>query len=472
MIRRRHEQRSVFELYLPDGEKLWPEELRRIDKVLEDEAVIDTMCEGLGRRWPQSTRRGRSGTPAEVVLRMLVLKHLFKWSYDELEREVRANLVYRAFARVGAEKVPDAKTILKITRALGPEVIEQLHSRVVALAIRAGGSKGRRFRIDTTVVETNIHYPTDSSLLSDGIRVVTRVVKRVENLIGAGRRRMRNYGRSVKRQCMKIRLLARSPKNRDQQVEVYRKLMTTARKVVREGKRTGRRMQVRLRGAASTGEWKRRLGNVKEELNIFCNRLEKVLEQTKQRVFGGDTHVPNKLLSVFETHTEAIRKGKMDKPTEFGKMVTIQEAEGGLVTAYEVQGRRQWDSKLWEPALDKHAQIFGRAPYLAAADRGFSSKWNEEVAQQLGVRHVCLPKKGRISQQRRRHQRQRWFRRGQRWRAGSEACISVLKRRHGLDRCLYRSEDGIQKWVGLGVIASNLLTIGRRPAASRPRSTI
>jgi IS5 family transposase len=462
MIRRRYAQRSLFELLLPDGEKLWPDDLRRIDELLEDEVVVESIVEGLQKRWPLSRIRGRAGTPAEVVLRMLVLKHLYRWSYDELEHQVRTNLVYRAFARVGCEKVPDAKTILKIARSLGEEVIESLHERVVAVAIRAGVSRGRRLRIDTTVVETNIHYPTDSSLMVDGIRVITRVVKEVEKQIGSGRKRMRNYLRSVKRQCLKIRLLARHVKNRPERVTVYRKLMATARKVVREGQRVRRRLKAQVRARGSSEAIRGRLELADEQLKTFCRRLQQVVEQTKQRVLGGDTHVGNKVLSMFEPHSEAIRKGKMDKPTEFGKMVTIQEAEGGLITAYEVQARRKSDSELWEPALKEHQRIFGRAPYLATADRGFASKKNEEMAQEFGVRRVCLPKKGRLLEKRRRYQQQRWFRRGQRWRAGCEARISVLKRRHGLERCLYRGEAGIRRWVGLGVIADNLLHISRR----------
>ena len=161
MVRRRQRERSLFEVLLPDGHKLWPEWLRRIDTLLEDEAVIEVVAQALEARWPQSRRRGRPGTPAEVVIRMLILKHLFDWSYDDLEHEVRANLVYRAFTRIDAGEVPDAKTILKIARALGPEVVEQLHRQVVEVAKRAGVTHGRRFRIDTTVVETNVHYPTD-----------------------------------------------------------------------------------------------------------------------------------------------------------------------------------------------------------------------------------------------------------------------------------------------------------------------
>ena len=155
-----------------------------IDTLLEDEAVIEVVAQALEARWPQSRRRGRPGTPAEVVIRMLILKHLFDWSYDDLEQEVRANLVYRAFTRIDAGEVPDAKTILKIARALGPEVIAQLHRQVLEVAKRAGVTHGRRFRIDTTVVETNVHYPTDSTLLQDGVRVLTRTLQRAGAALG------------------------------------------------------------------------------------------------------------------------------------------------------------------------------------------------------------------------------------------------------------------------------------------------
>jgi hypothetical protein len=139
MVRRRQRERSLFEVLLPDGHKLWPDWLRRIDTLFEDEAVIEVVAQALESRWPQSRRRGRPGPPAEVVIRMLILKHLFDWSYDDLEHEVRANLVYRAFTRIDADEVPDAKTILKIARALGPEVIEQLHRQVIDVAKRSRG---------------------------------------------------------------------------------------------------------------------------------------------------------------------------------------------------------------------------------------------------------------------------------------------------------------------------------------------
>jgi Transposase domain (DUF772)/Transposase DDE domain len=455
MVQRKQRERSLFEVLLPDGHKLWPDWLRRIDTALEDEAVIDVVAQALEKRWPQSRRRGRLGTPAEVVIRMLILKHLFDWSYDDLEHEVRANLVYRAFTRIDAGDVPDAKTILKIARALGPEVIEQLHRQVVEVAKRAGVTHGRRFRVDTTVVETNVHYPTDSSLLQDGVRVLTRTMHRASAALGDRRGRVRDRRRSIGRRVLIIGRQARSPETRDALVRSYRQLMATTRAVVRDATMMVHRISQRLRTASPAVA--RTLNQTRERLRQMQPLVTRVLAQTRARLLGGDIHVPDKVLSLFEPHTEAIRKGKIAKPTEFGKLVTIQESEHQIITAYEVHATRPADMTLWTPALDRHIAIFGRAPDVAAADRGFSSAKNEDAAVARGVRRVILPRPGRKTPARRAHERQRWFRRGQRWRVGCEGRISVLKRRHGLRRCRYHGADGTARWVGLGVIADNLV---------------
>jgi IS5 family transposase len=467
MVRRRQRERSLFEVLLPDADKLWPDWLKRIDTGLEDEAVIETVATALEQRWPQSRKRGRPGTPAEVVIRMLILKHLHDWSFDELEQEVRANLVYRAFARIGVEAVPDAKTILKIAKTLGPDVISDLHQRIVEVAKRAGVTRGRRFRIDTTVVETNVHYPTDSGLLQDGIRVLTRTMQRASQALGDAPGRVRNRLRQVSRRCAAIRQHARSPKMREALVKSYRRLMATSRAVLRDATTMVRRVGQRL--GRVTEPTAPMLTTARAQLQRMRPLVARILDQTRARVFGGDTHVPDKVLSVFEPHTEAIRTGKMAKPTEFGKLVTIQEAEHQIVTAFEVHSVRPADVSLWGPALDRHQQIFDRPPDLATGDRGFSSTANERAAQDRGVRRVVLPARGRKSATRRAHERQRWFRRGQRWRTGCEGRISVLKRRHGLRRCRYHGHDGMHRWVGLGVIADNLINVAtfldRRAAA-------
>jgi IS5 family transposase len=457
MVRRRQRERSLFEVLLPDGHKLWPDWLRRIDTLLENDAVIEVVAHALESRWPQSRRRGRLGTPAEVVMRMLILKHLFDWSYDDLEREVRANLVYRMFTRIDAGQVPDAKTILKIARALGPEVIEQLHRQVVEVAKRAGVTHGRRFRVDTTVVETNVHYPTDSTLLQDGVRVLTRTMQRASTAMGDPPAGIRNRLRSVTRRVLIIGYEARSPKTRDAMVKSYRTLMATTRAVLRDAATMVRRLCQRTRTASP--QVRTILQRAQDGLAAMRPLVQQVVDQTRARVLGGDTHVPGKVLSLFERHTVTIRKGKIAKPNEFGNLVTIQEAEHQIVTAYAIHAARPADVTLWTPALDRHQAIFGRSPDLAAGDRGFSSATNEQAATDRGVRRVILPRRGPKSAARRAYERQPWFRRGQRWRVGCEGRISVLKRRHGLRRCRYHGVDGMHRWVGLGVIADNLMNI-------------
>ena len=174
---------------------------------------------------------------------------------------------------------------------------------------------------------------------------------------------------------------------------------------------------------------------------------------------------PDKLVSVFEPHTEIIRKGKASKPTEFGKMVKVQEAEHQIVTHYQVFPQRPADSDLLVAAVEQHVAVLGRTPDLVAADAGFYSQANEKALQEQGVQRISITNKGTNSAARKKLQKERWFKNGQRWRTGCEGRISVLKRRHGLDRYPYRGWEGIERWVGLGVIADNLINIGLQMAA-------
>jgi IS5 family transposase len=200
------------------------------------------------------------------------------------------------------------------------------------------------------------------------------------------------------------------------------------------------------------------LANYLEEMNGLTVR---VLKQTKARVLEGNHHYADKLYSIFEVHTEAIRKGKLSKPTEFGKLVQIQEAEHQIITNYKVFADRPADQELLIPAIEKHREIFGWVPQLVASDAGFFSLENVRQAKELGVKRVAVPNKKGRDQTRSKEQKQRWFRRAQRWRVGCEGRISVLKRRHGLRRCRYRGMDGMERWVGWAVIADNLIHIGK-----------
>jgi len=462
MVRRQHAQRSVFEMILPDGEQLWDPELRRIDEVLEDEELIEPVEEALRRRRPQSRLRGRPGTPAAVALRMLVLKHLYHWSFADCEREVRGSLLYRAFCRLDCERVPDAKTLIRLAQALGPEVWKRVLERLVQVGRQRKVVRGRKLRVDTTVVETNIHYPTDSSLLGDGVRVITRALHKIRQAVG--QLRFRDRTRSVGRRVFAIAEQSRKLGEEAQagMKKLYRQLMGSTRAVLRASARAVASAKRRAKQLAP-----RLLLQVQglcQQVQQMRELTQRVLEQTRARVLKGDTHYPGKVFSVFEPHPEGIRKGKKLKPTEFGKLVKIQEAEAQFITDYEVCAERVPDGKLWEPSLERHQQLFGRAPHLATADAGFASAANEEAATKRGVGRVALPRYGRISASRRLRQKQAWFRRAVRWRTGCEGRISALKRRHGLTRCRYRGVPGMERWVALGVIANNLLVLARAPA--------
>ena len=192
----------------------------------------------------------------------------------------------------------------------------------------------------------------------------------------------------------------------------------------------------------------------------MASRTKQVVSQTKARVFGGNEHFESKVLSMFEPSTEVIRKGKASKPTEFGKMVKIQEAENQIVIDFEVYDKKPSDSDLLIPSIATHQELTGRTPHLVAADAGFYSAKNEAKAMEMGVKGVSVPNRSTKSPARRQHQRKRWFKKGQKWRTGCEGRISLLKRRHGLTRSRYKTEAGMKRWVGLGVIADNLINIG------------
>jgi transposase, IS5 family len=450
--------------------ELWEDWMRHVDQVLVDAQLLGTVYEALARRWTNSRTRGRKGTPVEVVLRLLLLKHIRNWSYAVLEREVRANLVYRQFTRIGAAKVPDAKTLGRLGVALGPDIVEQIHRRVVAIAQEQEIVRGRQMRVDTTVVETDIHYPTDSSLLSDGVRVLTRTMKKIQELAAATGTQLRDRTKSARRYALQIARVVRSrtEQSKDRMQQWYGKLLFITGRVVGQANRFVREVVTGVKHGAKLIEQAAIHGHC-VYLETMIPRVQQVMRQTRARVFGGDTHTPGKLVSLFEPHTEIIRKGKAAKPTEFGKMVKIQEAEQQIVTHYEVYDQRPSDSDLLVPALQAHERQFGQPPRLVAADAGFFSARNEAAAHERGVKRVAIPNLGTKSAERKKLQRRPWFRQAQKWRSGCEGRISLLKRRHGLTRSRYKGLHGIKRWVGFGVIADNLINIGRAMAARPAR---
>jgi IS5 family transposase len=464
LIQLRHGQPSLWHSGLAkDIEDLWEPWIKEVDGRLEDAALLEGVYQAQGKRHRHSRTRGRMQTAAEVALRLLILKHVRNWSYDELEGEVRANLVYRAFTRMGDQKAPDAKTLGRLAQVVGPEVIRDLHERVVALAREHRVVTGRKLGVDTTVVETNIHYPTDSNLPGDGAPVLTGTMKRIQKQAGGLKKKIRDRMRTVKKRVVAIALAARQVglERDERHRRQYADLPTVTGRILNQAKGVLAEVEQLPRPG------RRRLQPLTERLVTMANRVRQVVKQTRARIFEGITGFPGKLVSVFEPHTEIIRKGKLSKPTEFGKLVQVQEAENQIITEYRVFAERPSDAELLVPAVQEHQRHFGPVPRLVAADAGFYSRENEKKVQEMGVRWVAVPNRKTSSEERKKLQRQRWFGAGQRWRTGCEGRISVLKRRHGLNRCRYRGLNGMERWVGLGVIADNLIHIGCRLALQR-----
>jgi transposase, IS5 family len=434
--------------------------MRELDRILDDEQLVTLVYEALSKRHRRSRNRGRHGTPAEVVLRLLALKHIFNWSFDDTEREVHASLLYRQLARVGAGAVPDGKTLGRQALALGPEVIVQIHRRLVTIAREHKIAPGRKLRVDTTVVETNIHYPTDSSLLGDGVRVLTRVMKKVNEVADGAGTSLRDRSRSVKLRVVEIARVSRSksPQGQERMRKLYEKLLDASGRVAGQARRFVREIAEGVKQSSDVLK-QAALAGMKQELETVLERVKQVRRQTRKRVFGGDTHVEGKLVSIFEPATEVIRRGKASRPTEFGKMIKVQEAENQVITDFEVYDKRPADSDLLAPAIQIHKERLGRPPDLATGDAAFYSIAGEKAAQELGVKHVSVPNRKTKSAERRKLEKQRWFKQGQKWRTGCEGRISVLKRRHGLNRCRYKGDLGMRRWVGLGVISDTLINI-------------
>jgi IS5 family transposase len=443
---------------------LWEPWMRHADQALEDEALLLIIQQELAKRCKKSKTRGRPGTTAEIILRMMLLKHFRDWSFEDLTREVRANLVYREFTRIGGGKVPDDKTMGRLARQLGPEVVEKVHQRVVEIALEKKVAAGRKLRVDTTVVETNIHYPTDSSLLGDGVRVLTRVMKKVTEVAGQVGTVLRDRTRSIK---LKVLAIARASRNKTESgkqklQQAYVALLDATGRVVGQAKNFSQE----IAGGIKRGN-RKLLKKAKGQLDEMIPRVQQVLRQARERVLHGNTRAEGKIVSIFEPETEVIRKGKAKKPNEFGKLVKIQEAENQLITSYEVLDRRPADSTLLIPSIEQHIRQFGHAPNALAADPGFFSAANETAAEKMGVKRVSIPSNGTPGKQRKEKQKKPWFKKLQKWRTGCEGRISVLKRRHGLYRSRYKGLHGLKRWVGLGVIADNLIHISDHMARAQ-----
>jgi IS5 family transposase len=452
MLRERYEEDKFFMTIQTLASEMDPE-LAQIDRILDDDELFQMIKQDFAQRYPHTTCMGRPSSPVEVVLRMLVVRHLYHWSYEATEQHVKDSLVLRRFCRVYLEAVPDDTTLMRWANQIQPDTMLALNRRITTIATALKVTRGRKLRTDGTAVETNIHPPTDNSLLGDGVRVISRRLKRAQVLLGEtlDKALFRDRTRSARRTARHISQQAQRGKAALK--PCFRKLVAITHASLRQAHRVRAALENWPDAAAD---------RVRAALDTFIPRMEQVIAQTVRRVFE-DEAVPatDKIVSLFEAHTDIVKRSTAKQDVVFGHKVWLDEVDGGILSGYRVLDGNPGDSDQWQPSLDHHVAQFGQPPWQASADRGVYSLPNETYAETLGVKRVILPQPGAKSDARRAHERQRWFQRGRRWHAGVEGRISVVKRKHGLARCLDHGVAGFQRWVGWSVIANNLSVMGR-----------
>ena len=458
MLRDKYECDPAFWAIIEQQALKMDPELAAIDRILEDENLYQLIKTDLAHHRPKTLLTGRNSTPIEAIIRLLAVKRLYRWSYAETEQHVRDSFILRWFCRIYFEPVLDHTNLNRWALLIQPETLHAFNARLTTIATSLKVTRGRKLRTDGTVVETPIHYPTDSSLLADGVRVLSRTLKRAKAIVSQTAEvtsaTFRDRTRTARHQARQIVNGARqkSAAAKAAMQQTYRQLISLTQASVQQAQTVLMALQTQPEPTAQ---------KLATTLTSFIPRVERVLAQAVGRVINGEM-VPSaqKIVSLFEPHTDIIRRQKAGKDTEFGHKVWLDEVEGGLVTRWQVLQGNPDDAEQWQPALDYHRQQFGKPPDQASGDRALYSPENEAYARRQGVKRPILPQPGRKAEPRRLYETQPWFKRGRRFHAGVEGRISVLKRKHELDRCRDHGEANFDKWVGWGVIAGNLAVMG------------
>lgn len=430
------------------------------------ELVYQDLVRGLKR--PQT---GRAGMTAAQVLRAFILQRLKNWDFRELRERIADGYTLRRFTTFDSHPVPKHDAFNRAFHRLTPATLRALNEAVVQAAVTLGLEDGAQLRVDTTVVETDIHFPTDCTLLWDAVRVITRLVQRLGDRRPHAAQGFPDRTRRARRRMQEISRM--TPRQRPrQQRRKYRDLLTVTEAVVQGARAVSAKAREGGPGDAIGGEIVARLC---EEIEQFCGLGDRVIEQTRRRVLQGEqVPVRGKIFSIFEPHTDLIVRGKANTPVEFGHKIFLAESRRGLITDYRVLVGNPADEEQVTPSLAQHTARFGGPPVVYAGDRGFHSPANVQALKAGGVRTECLPQRGGSkTPERAAYEKSPAFRKGQRFRAGIEGRISVLARGRGMHRCLLEGRDRFELFVGAAVLANNLLRIAdlmKTPRARRRRA--
>ncbi len=409
---------------------------------------------------------GRNGITPSQTLRALILMRVKNWDYRELRERINDGYTLRGFTDFDGHPVPKHDAFNRAFNRLTPQTLEAINQAVIQAAVDLGLEDGKKLRVDTTVVETNIHYPTDSTLLWDSVRTITRLVEDLHRKLPQGVEGFTNRTRSARRRMQEIERMSARERQVQQQPK-YRELIRITGQVVQNARQAIEKAKEVTGIDVAAGV---AIDQLRTEIASYCDLADRVIDQTRRRVIHGEeVPVDEKVYSIFETHTDLIKRGKARKPVEFGHKVFLAESAQGLITDYQVLEGNPADSVHVGPSLERHQKTFQQAPELYAGDRGFDSVENQKKCQEAGVGHIGIPQRGGTkTAERKAFERSPQFQKSQRFRVGIEGRISVLIRGRGLRRCLAKGRERFQVLVGAAVLTNNLMRIAELLKDKKP----
>jgi transposase, IS5 family len=468
------DQQSLFESVVPPEFLRLPAELGRVDVLLDDPAFFAPFVPFF------DPRLGRPSTPMETYLRLMFLKVRYGLGYESLCREVSDSITWRRFCRIPLEaRVPHPTTLMKLTTRCGSAAVEGLNEALLAKAAEAKLLRTNRVRVDTTVVPSNVAYPTDSGLLAKAITRIAATTRRIQAAGGAVRTTVRNRSRAAGRRAHQIgfKLRSRSAAGRDEALATVRRVtgdladlaeaaVRDAEAVVANAKRALRRARAKAQARRTIGESdsaagrrRGRLARAVDDLTGLLEATRQIAAQTRLRLSGVTPDGATRRVSLHDPDARPIAKGRLGKPVEFGHKAQVADNDDGVILDYTIEPGNPADAAQLAPAVERIKKRTGRPPRTVTADRGYGEKQVDETLHELGVCNVVIPRKGKPSTTRQAEEHRRTFRRHIKWRTGIEGRISTLKRGYGWDRARIDTTEGAKIWTGHGVLAHNLVKI-------------
>lgn len=457
MLRTVDGQATLWETVLPVEVLAMSAELSRVDALLDDERFFEPF------RAHFDPSFGRPSVPIETYLRLMFLKSRYRLGYETLCAEVTDSISWQRFCRIGVGgRVPHPTTLMKITTRCGSGTVEALNEVLITRANEARLVKTNRVRADTTVVEADVKYPTDSGLLTKAVGKAARLIERIQATGTASRTAVvdntaaaRSYAHSIG-----VWLRRRSGEAKDEVVAITGRIADLATETMADAARVVRNARRHLTANPGMG-YRGRVAAMIDQLDTLIERAERVVAQTRQRIAGDTPAGATRLVSLHDPDARPIRKGRLGKPVEFGYKAQVVDNEDGIILDHNVEIGNPPDAPQLVPAIKRVSGRCGKPPEAVTADRGYGKSAVDQELEKLGVKQVAIPRPGTPSEKRRAEQDQADFRELVRWRTGAEGRISALKRQHGWSRTRLDSIEGARIWCGHGVLAHNLTKIAR-----------